>query len=181
MMAAGALETGTPMDVRSDSDNGQSFDLGHNNFAVPGSIRHHLLIDLFNYWDQARDGAPWLLRTVIDPSAIKRQLPHIHILDIEREAHQLRYSLVGEESARMHGRSIVGTLVDDLQPTSFATLVLGQYWDIIEKCLPAVTINCLLAEDGRYWHYERLSLPLSRAGAGIDGLLCGTLYWQQDH
>lgn len=138
--------------------------------AHPLGLRHPTLKAAFSYWEsKAPDGAlPG--RQHIDPIEMKSFLPHLVLLDVERDGERLRYR-----------HRVVGTVMCDVMDTELT----GSYFGDEERLAPHRARLDELVHTGRpYYHYSsltapqreyisihRVALPLASDGSNVDMIL----------
>ncbi|WP_298720517.1 PAS domain-containing protein [uncultured Ferrovibrio sp.] len=130
------------------------------------------LVHLHHYWSQKRGGRRFPSRRDIDPIELGPMLPNIYLVDV-LPGPQFRYRLAGSDVEEIHGQSLTGKTPADIRTPEVARLIEQQYVEALKERAPRCDHLTLIGEDGSYWHFERLILPLSDTGEDINMFLCG--------
>lgn len=133
------------------------------------------LIGLHSYWVGKIQGEEIPAKSDIDPIDVPKLLPYIFLVEVSRNPYDFRYRLSGTAVDHLHNQVLTGKTVDEIESKEVAELVKQQYLSVVESRQPVCHINKIMAEDGKYWSYERLILPLSPDGKIVDMLLCGAI------
>ncbi|MBK8158351.1 MAG: PAS domain-containing protein [Rhodospirillaceae bacterium] len=125
----------------------------------------------YAYWDSKRNGRLMPSRVDIDPVEMKRWLPSVTIVDVQRHPQRLVYRLVGTRSVELRGRDVTGLTVEQGYHGTTLEDVLENYRLIIDEKkvvydLESSMSSTELCEDG-----ETLMLPLSSDGEVVDKVL----------
>lgn len=139
---------------------------------VPGQGCGSRLLELRRYWQSRRRGRPFPARSDIDPLDLTVMLPNIFLVDIE-PGPRFRYRLSGTGVDDIHGQTLTGKTPGDIKTPEVAQIVQEQYEATLRSGAPRCDHLVLHGDDGSYWHYERLILPLAADGRRIDMFLCG--------
>ncbi len=130
---------------------------------------HPKLQRLHGYWlsiHPTSGGLPG--RQHIDPTAITDLLPHVYLLDVERDPLRFKYRLVGTDYARMMARDLTGRYLEDVHP-GFDGPIRDQYVALVNSAWPAYRKGpAMYAATHRDFSVERLALPLARNGTDVD-------------
>lgn len=124
---------------------------------IDGTILGHL----FAYWDSRRQGVRIPKRRDIDPIHIPRLLPHIYLVDVERQdGLRFRIRLAGtylETAFRQFG---AGRYVEEIKLNGETDEILERYRRCAEAAEPIYSRHVFVNEDQRKFDYGRLLLPL---------------------
>lgn len=131
------------------------------------------LTELVAYWESKRHGAALPTRSAIEPTEIPRLLSKVFLVEVLDGGEDFRYRLAGTEVDSLHGQSLSGKRVGDISSPEVASLVRRQYQEAVAAAAPSCHAIRVLAEDGKYWSYERVLLPLTTDGRTISLLLGG--------
>jgi hypothetical protein len=129
---------------------------------------------LVDYWNRLRGERAMPSRAEIDPSAIKRVLPYLMMLDVSYDPLGFRYRLVGTGIVRFNGRDFTGKAVDEANYGP-AYVALHRYFAaVVETRGPIGARGRTVWIDGGEWRdAESVALPLSSDGSVIDIVLSG--------
>lgn len=135
---------------------------------------------LYDYWRSVHPAGALPGRQHIDPMAIPSLLPHLWMLDVQRNPLRFRFRLIGTMIVKFTGRDSTGLWYDEVYPDFAAS-----------DGFPGLTACAL---DGRPQYRsgpvssipdrghvtaERLYLPLAKDGQLVDVLLNMTFYREQ--
>lgn len=133
------------------------------------------LRQLFDHWDDARQGRPWLARADFRPEFCSSVLPHVALVERQRDAIPSLYiRLTGGEIANPDSGFVKGGYVERLTP--------AWYRDHLQAaCVSAFAQGEVVYQivrafyDGRVILYRRLVLPITRHGEAVDMLLIASV------
>jgi hypothetical protein len=115
-------------------------------------------------------------RQHIDPLSIAtanaRVIPHVWLLDVERDPYRFRFRLVGGALKRAGAVHRVGDYIDELVDPSVKPNLQHRLIDVCERRVP--NFRCgppQLPHDRFVDQVHRLSLPLARDGRIVDMIL----------
>ena len=141
----------------------------------PAELDEAKLKLLFDHWDSARQGRPWLKRADFRPELCPRVLPHVAL--IERLAGTipfLQIRLTGERIANPGFGFVKGNFVEQLTPAWYRDHLMTSYMSAFvagqaQYQLVRVVFRCQVIL------YRRLILPVTLAGDRVDMLLVASL------
>lgn len=130
---------------------------------------------LYAYWDAKRAGRRFPARADIDPLELAPWLANVFLVEIDRsgDGPRFRYRLSGTAVDEIHNQTLTGKTPGDIKTPEVASIVEQQYEEVFASRRPRCDRLTLLGQDGSYWAYERLILPLSSDGTTPDMFLCG--------
>ena len=141
----------------------------------PAEIDEKRLRQLFDHWNSARRGRPWMARADFRPELCPSVLPHLALIERRRDAiPSLHIRVTGEEIANPGFGFVKGRHVERLQPDWYRD-------HLLTTCLSAfahgeVAYQLVRAVyDFRVILYRRLVLPVTRQGDSIDMLLIASV------
>jgi len=127
------------------------------------------LRQLVDYWREKAGGKPFALRDDIDPGDILDLISNIRIAMIEPEG-VFRFRLYGSEATNPDQVDMTGQTTAAYPDPGFRDLVDRHYGEVaadgVARCWHVVAA----VDQGRY-EYQRVVLPLSYGGGGMDALL----------
>lgn len=135
--------------------------------AVPLVIRDPRLVELHAYWDDRRGGRTmpaagdiWLLDLAF-------VLPNLLWIEIEHAPRRYRFRRVGAELERIYGSSIEGLTVDEV-PGLRLRRMAGRAFDEVVRHQAPICRRAHFSTAAWFVRYERLLLPVSSDGEGVD-------------
>jgi hypothetical protein len=141
----------------------------------PAEIDDKRLRLLFEHWNDARQGRPWMARADFRPELCPSVLAHLALIERLRDAMPSLYiRLTGEEIANPGFGFVKGRYVERLAPAWYRDHLLA-------TCLSAfghgeVAYQLVRAvHDCRVILYRRLVLPVTRHGKSVDMLLVASV------
>lgn len=114
-------------------------------------------------------------RKDIDPIAFTTALPHVFLIELDREADRLRYRLAGEEINTRYQNGIVGKYLDEITPAEALPRVNAYFRACIDRPALVLLKGILFGERAQPGMGERLLLPLNDSRNDSKGLIGITL------
>jgi len=136
------------------------------------AVTHPLLAELLAYWQAKRGDRVMPGRADIEPAEIEAILPHLFMVDVERDPLRFRYRLVGSVLTDILGEDIKGRYLDEM-PLLFRTFATGAYDEVLRVRGPCYKEVSGVAAYFRI-AYKRLLLPLSADGDDV-GIVLGAI------
>jgi len=128
-------------------------------------VSYHL--DLYRYWDAKRQGRAMPARSDLDPSEIRKLLPHLTL--IERVEQRFRYRLVGTTASEELGRDLTGGFVGDyVNPPEYAAAVQAIFARVFATGRPLFTTGEYRSASQAIHAISRLMLPLGDDGTNVN-------------
>ena len=116
---------------------------------------------LLRYWSDRRHGRAAPSRSDIDPLDLPFPLlPHVLLIDVEREPLDFSYRLSGTAADTIHGLSLKGVRVLDLKPEDFARTLHGDLARMAEDLAPQFVELSYSNRENKTRRYRVLRLPL---------------------
>jgi hypothetical protein len=132
------------------------------------------LARLYAYWNAVRGQRRMPAREDIDPVALRDILPHIVMVDVEREPLRFRYRLVGTYVNSISGRDITGLYADAATFPNRLEEVVTPYRLVVEHRAPVGKYGQARWVPNRPWvRLETLLLPLGRTDDDVEIILIG--------
>jgi hypothetical protein len=138
--------------------------------------RHEELRQLYAYWLDKRGDRRAPSRADIDPVELARLLPHVVLLDVERDPLRFRFRLVGTTVAKGFNVDPTGTYFDEIEHTAEQRELNERLMAVADWGPPLCATWDYTGADGRHVSYERLALPLSSDGTTVDMLFGGIVF-----
>ncbi len=138
---------------------------------------------LYQYWRTKKRGRTMPAPGDIDPAELPAAiLPNVMLLDVVNAAGvpRFRYRSVGGVFWRAGGTNSVGGFVDEVLPVKagYRDYVVGIYREMAETMRPMYTENVFILQHGQIdpMSTKRVSLPMSRDGVRIEGVLAAHVF-----
>jgi hypothetical protein len=128
---------------------------------------------LLDYWDAKRGTRALPARRDIDPLELSSLLPHIFLIDVLDQARHFRFRLSGTEVDHIYRRSMQGKAPADIASPRVAGELEAQIRAVLAQRRPNCAPYLVRGADHTTWRFERLLMPLSSDGEGIDMLMGG--------
>ncbi|MFN4166495.1 MAG: hypothetical protein ACK4GK_18120 [Ferrovibrio sp.] len=149
-------------------------------FDLPADS-HPLIRRAHEYWLNIHPpggGLPG--RTRLDPTAVPSLLPHVWLVDVQREPLRFRYRLLGTAIRRVteSGATVVGRWIDEVDP-AFAPghPRFAAFAEVAEQGRPGYRKGAPVYPPGlEHLTIERIFLPLAADGSHVDMLFCLSLF-----
>lgn len=142
--------------------------------AFVDAIKAEHLVQLYRYWAARRGDDGFVWRESIDPLDLPASVaPHIILLDVLDGGKNFEYRLVGAAVVKSVGREFVGQNIYEYHREHERLHVALGYQDVVRTRRPDHYFGELRNIDGLTVEYERIALPLTRAGKDVDIILSG--------
>lgn len=116
---------------------------------------------LHRYWRERAAGRLAPRRADIDPLDLPYGLlPHLLLIDVERDPLDFRYRLAGTAADTIHGLSLKGVRVSELRPEGFARTLHGDLARMAEHPSPQFVELSYTNREDKTRRYRVLRLPL---------------------
>lgn len=136
---------------------------------------------VLDHWQALRGAREMPSRRNVDPVGLRGALGIVMIARYEPARNDFRFSLFGTEVAASQRIDYTGKLASELEPRSYAELVLKSYHQVRDTQRPYYG-RLSLALDRELVSYNRLVLPLGEDGAHVDAVLVASdhqkAFWQ---
>jgi hypothetical protein len=142
----------------------------------PDEINNADLLALFAYWQSKHRDGRLPSRADVDPLEIPRLLKNIALLEVTGEAEDFVIALAGSRIEEVHGRSLKGVSIFELQKIMEKSPAIEQYAEVARTAEPRYREGDLKIFGKDFWYSHRLILPLSSDGARVDALLAGAVF-----
>ncbi len=94
-------------------------------------------------------------------------LPNLLWVEIEHDPRRYRYRRVGAELQKIYGSSVEGLYVDEMPGFLFRRVASRAYAEVVEHRAPVCRVMSF-SMTSWFVKYERLLLPVSSDGEGVD-------------
>lgn len=144
-----------------------------DNFTL-GGLPNSILRDIYKYWLDMKGDRLMPSRADLNPADIVRLLPHISLIDVEKETGRYKMRLIGTETVRAMGIDVTGKYLDDFP---FIDRLLKKNYDwLVKEKRPYFNSDKLKWSRKSFMDYYALGLPLSGNGEDVDMLMFGMYY-----
>jgi hypothetical protein len=127
------------------------------------TMKHPLSRELYDYWNQRRDGRAAPERGDIDPASIKRILGDSFVLSVEPGRDPV-FRVAGTRICALFGRELRGEGFVGLWHDEYVAQIRGLVALISDEEIGVLAGARTEAEDEPHCHFELLVLPLSHRG-----------------
>jgi hypothetical protein len=127
--------------------------------------------ELFAYWASRRAGAKLPGRRDLDPAAMKRLLPTISLIDVQREPLEFRVRLAGTALYDVYGREITGRRIGEIYNNAAADYWRRELAEVVRQRKPTVGVHNLAWRGASHLSILWLRLPLAANGTDVDMIL----------
>jgi hypothetical protein len=121
----------------------------------------NMIEQALDYWDSKRAGRHMPARRDIDPTEMSHLLPHVVLIDVQREPLDFRYRLMGTAVAARLGSDYTGERFSALPHQAHGTPVWKTAVRILEEKRPIVSHIAYVGTTRWVSNYRDLSMPLS--------------------
>ena len=127
--------------------------------------------ELFAYWAARRDGGRLPGRQAIHPGDIKRLLPTISLIDVDRRRGGYRQRLAGTGLYGIYGREITGRRLEDIYNSTAADYWRSELDRVVCERKPMVGVHSMAWRGATHLSIIWLRLPLASNGQDVDMIL----------
>lgn len=144
--------------------------------SVHASVR-----ELLAYWQAKAAGRPMPARADIDPTELRRFLPHLILIDVVEDPRRYVYRLVGTHEVEMRGSDPTGKAVKDAFYAESADQTLFYLDHVVATRAPALYRGTYQPSSTRTQTEDTIFLPLSSDGKAVNMILIyGHVQWLRD-
>lgn len=153
-------------------------------FEGRGSIRCVQQIGMLKSWERWKGDAELPHVAAVQGEQLERVRDKLMLLDVvwrgEYPSYLIRFQ--GTDFNRMHNRDCTGLFLDEVMAPAVRERGLQVYRMVVDGRIPAFTSTPVQNADGVTVHYERLLLPFTATGDGVDHIQCAiTLFAEDNH
>ena len=127
--------------------------------------------ELYSHWASLRKGSRLPGRQDIDPSDLKRLLPTVSLIDVQRDPLDFRIRLAGTGLYSVYGREITGRALTEVYNSAAAEYWRDELAKVVEERRPSVGVHNLAWRGASHLSILWLRLPLASNGRDVDMLL----------
>jgi hypothetical protein len=144
------------------------------------TVKHPLLLQLYDYWHKLRGARRFPLRREFEPVALPRLLPYLIVNDVEvgpRGKPRFRVRLEGDQVVRARGGSAKGKYLDEAGVIVFGNDVTSAYARLVETGEPWYSEGTFASDQIRSGMLYRLALPFGgESDARVDYIIVGFVH-----
>ncbi len=126
---------------------------------------------LIDYWQSKHRDGKLPGRNAINPAELKRVLPQLLLIDVQREPLDFRYRLAGTLTYDIFGFDLTGRRVRDIPPAEWGETVWRSMAELVETRKPQYVRLDFTTTEGNVRSYRVLRLPLAEDGETVDCVL----------
>ena len=130
--------------------------------------------EMFAYWASLRRGASLPARVDLHPAGIKRMLPTVSLIDVNRDPEGVvdyRLRLAGTGLYSVYGREITGKTLNDVYNSAAVEYWREQLDKVVNERRPGVGVHSLAWKGSPHMSILWLRLPLASNGRDVDMIL----------
>jgi hypothetical protein len=153
-------------------------------FEGRSNIRCVQQIGMLKSWERWKGAAELPDVAAVRGDELERVRDKLMLLDVVwREgnpSYLIRFQ--GADFNKMHNRDCTGLFLDEVMAPAVRERGLKTYRAVLERRMPAFTSSPVRGADGVTVHYERLLLPFTAGGDGVEHIQCAiTLFAEDNH
>jgi hypothetical protein len=140
-------------------------------FARPDSAAYPHLRAAFDYWQRKTPAGKLPGRQHIDPVEMAAFLPHVALIEVERDSGRPRFRLrvIGTEIVNDVGRDDTGKYLNDIPE---AATMVARLTELLQTREPYYMPEALFLPKRDHIVLHRVVLPLASDGTTVDMILC---------
>lgn len=133
------------------------------------------LVSLYQYWLDMKGTRSMPSRADLNPADIVDLLPHVSLIDVERDPVRYKMRLIGTETVKAMGFDVTGKYLDDFP--LIEGILKKNYDHLVDEKQPYFNFDKLKWSSKSYLDYYALGLPLSFNDTDVDILMFGMYYY----
>ena len=131
---------------------------------------------LYDYWRTLGHNGRYPSRRDIDPLAIPDLLPNVFLLDVIGDAQDFVFRLAGSLVEDAFSMPLRGKSIAEIQRSAGTPIPVAQHVEVARGAGPRYREGSMYVAGREHWKVQRLLLPLSSNGRGIDVLMGGAIF-----
>ncbi len=153
-------------------------------FEGRSQIRCVQQIGLLKLWERWKGAAELPDIAAVQGYDLERARDKLMLLDVVwrdgKPSYLIRFQ--GADFNKMHNRDCTGLFLDEVMAPAVRERGLRAYGTVVDRRIPAFTSTPVQNADGETVHYERLLLPFTTTGQGVEHIQCAiTLFAKENH
>ena len=153
-------------------------------FEGRGQIRCVQQIGMLKLWERWKGAAELPEVTAVQGFDLERVRDKLMLLDVVWRDGEPSYLIrfQGADFNKMHNRDCTGLFLDEVMAPAVRERGLKVYRAVLDRHIPAFTSTPVQNANGAMVHYERLLLPFTATGQGVEHIQCViTLFAEDNH
>lgn len=157
--------------------------LDQTDFYGRDHIRCVQQIGMLKLWERSKRGAVLPPVSAIHDEDLARLREKLMLLDVEWLDDEPRYLIrfQGSDIDRMHNRNCAGLYLNDVMEPAVRERGLKTFQRVIDQRIPAFNSTTVRDEQGATVNYERLLLPFTSTGEGVDHIYSIVTLFTEDN
>lgn len=160
--------------------------MNHQNlldFEGRGHIRCVQQLGLLKLWERLKGAAELPVLSSVNGHELERMRDKLTMLDVVWQEGKPRYLIrfQGVDFHKMHGRDCTGLFLNDVMVSAAREVGLRTYRSVVDRRIPAFTSTPIRNADGADLLYERLLLPFTTTGQGVEHIHCAVTLFAEDN
>ena len=134
-------------------------------------------------WDRLRGTAELPRLSAVEGYELERLRDKLLLADVVWRGGEPSYVIrfQGADFNKMHNRDCTGLSLNDIMAPAVRERGLRTYRTVVDLRRPAFTSTPVPNTDGRVVHYERLLLPFTSTGRGVEHIHCVITLFAEDN
>ncbi len=134
-------------------------------------------------WERLKGAAELPDITAVRGHDLERLRDKLMLLDVVWRDGEPHYPIrfQGSDFAKMHHRDCTGLSLDEVMAPAVRERGLRTYRMVVDHGIPAFTSTPVRDADGVVIHYERLLLPFTTTGRGVEHIHCVITLFAEDN
>ncbi len=147
------------------------------------AIRCVQQLGLLKLWERLRGSAEMPQESRVRGEDIERLRDKLMLCDVAWRGGEPYYLIRfhGPDFDRTHGRNCSGQFLNDVMAPAIRERGLKTYRHVVDQRIPAFNATQIRDHEGRTVNYERLLLPFTRSGVGVDHIYTVVTLFAEDN
>ena len=152
-------------------------------FEGRGHIRCVQQLGMVKLWERLTGAAELPALASVNGYDLERLRDKLMLLDVVWREGEPSYLIrfQGADFHKMHNRDCTGLFLDEVMAPAVRERGLRAYRTVVDRRIPAFTSTPVINADGATVHYERLLLPFTTAGEGVEHIHCVITLFAEDN
>lgn len=156
-----------------------------NSFDFEGrsNVRCVQQIGMIKMWERLKGAATLPYLSHVQGNDLERLRDKLMLLDVTWR-HREPYYLIrfqGADFGKMHDRDCTGLYLNDVMAPAVRERGLKAYRSVVDRGIPVFTSTPVSDAEGTTIHYERLLLPFTSTGEGVEHIQCLITLFGEDN
>ncbi len=152
-------------------------------FEGRGQIRCVQQIGMLKLWERLKGAAELPDAASVQGYDLERVRDKLMLLDVVWRASEPSYLIrfQGTDFNKMHNRDCTGLFLDEVMAPAVRERGIKVYRAVVDRRIPAFTSTPVQNANGEVVHYERLLLPFTMTGQGVEHIQCAITLFAEDN